>query len=765
MQRISLPRWFYTSLFVALMTALDLIQGAPAIGQEAGAPDSAAEMVGEQPPVLAEPVPADHSGGVPPVAEVDTFASPGSAEPLPVAVPSPGAPASPGAGKDAILLNFEAADIREVIYTFAAALNLNYWIDPRVQGQVTARSFGPIYVDDLFPVFLQILRSNGYSAVKQGDIYMIVPAEETKTRARVDSEQGDGDRFVIDMVKVTHVSAERIVEMLNPFVSPGGDVVAYPRNNLIVITDLASNAKRLRELVQTFDNDSFRDLSGKVYKINHASLEEIAEELVGVLEAYHVVETGSRVQVIPLVRLNSIAVIAFDPAVFANVEYWLSVLDVPGAGGSERRVYVYKVENSKAVDLAEVLNELYESLADEADEALARPRSGALAERGLGLAGGLEAARGRAQQGVAQQRVRNQEAAAVIGDASEGGVSGFFEQQIQIVADEITNSLVILATPRDYQMIKGVLGELDIVPRQVLVEMLIAEITLGDNMSLGITHTIGDPSNNDGGNNDSNSDTGGLTTGLANVLFDDDDSFRVDGTFGGSGINATLSWFSGDYTATLTALADKQKLKVLSRPHILTADNQEARILVGAEIPIITSQSDSGSQADGDSVFRQNVEYRDTGVVVHVTPQVNSQGLVNMIISQEVSDIAGSTLQVEGIVSPSFTTRETETTVVVQSGETIVIGGIIADTKRESRSGIPFFMDIPVLGQLFRSRSDESDRTELIILITPYVVRDRSEARSVTDEFKSRVDDLLRELRIEEGGDSRHTAVLEDPAH
>lgn len=758
MLRRYLPRWVRTALFLAVVAAFSL--SGSANGQEIGGPRA------EQPPVLAEPVPeAALAEEIAPPAEGEDFGLPDAAMPLPVAAPPPGSPPGQSAGKDAILLNFEAADIREVIYTFAAALNLNYWIDPRVQGQVTARSFGPIYVDDLFPVFLQILRSNGYSAVKQGDIYMIVPAEETKTRARVDSERGEGDRFVIDMVKVTHVSAERIVEMLNPFVSPGGDVVAYPRNNLIVITDLASNAKRLRELVQTFDNDAFHDLSGKVYKINHASLEEISEELVGILEAYHVVETGSRVQVIPLIRLNSIAVIAFDPAVFANVEYWLSVLDVPGAGGSERRVYVYKVENSKAVDLAEVLNELYESLADEADQALARPRSGALAERGLGLGGGLESARGRAPQAVAQQRVRNQEAAAVIGDASEGGVSGFFEQQIQIVADEITNSLVILATPRDYQMIKGVLSELDIVPRQVLVEMLIAEITLGDNMSLGITHTIGDPgSNNDTGNNDNNGGSN-LTTGLANVLFDDDDTFRVDGTFGGGGINATLSWFSGDYTATLTALADKQKLKVLSRPHILTADNQEARILVGAEIPIITSQSDSGSQNDGTSVFRQNVEYRDTGVVVHVTPQVNSQGLVNMIISQEVSDIAGSTLQVEGIVSPSFTTRETETTVVVQSGETIVIGGIIADTKRESRSGIPFFMDIPVLGQLFRSRSDESDRTELIILITPYVVRDRDEARSVTDEFKSRVDDLLRELRIEEGGDARRTAILEDPAH
>jgi general secretion pathway protein D len=283
-------------------------------------------------------------------------------------------------------------------------------------------------------------------------------------------------------------------------------------------------------------------------------------------------------------------------------------------------------------------------------------------------------------------------------------------------------------------------------------------------MSVGMNHTIGDPnstSNDDSSDTDSGSATG-IASGLSSVLFKDDDAFRVDGVFGGSGLNATLSWFSGDYTTTLSALADKQKLKVLSRPHILTADNQEARILVGAEIPIITSQSDSGAQDDGTSVFRQNVEYRDTGVVVHVTPQVNSQGLVNMVISQEVSDIAGSTLQVEGIVSPSFTTRETETTVVVQSGETIIIGGIIADTKRESRSGVPFLMDIPVLGQLFRSRGKENERTELIILITPYVVRDRNEARSVTDEFKSRVDDLLRELRIDDVvADSAHTAVLE----
>jgi general secretion pathway protein D len=745
--------------FVVLGLAAALVLGLGAGARaEDGVPPIVAQPTDEPVvPLMALPEPAPLDLGIP--AEE---AAPDA--PLPAAIPPPSTATPSGDGRDAILLNFEAADIREVIYTFAAALNLNYWIDPRVQGQVTARSFGPIYVDDLFPVFLQILRSNGYSAVKQGDIYMIVPAEETKTRARVGAGDGGGDRFVIDLVKVTHVSAERIVEMLSPFVSPGGDVVAYPRNNLVVITDLSSNAKRLRELVQTFDNDSFRDLSGKVYKINHASLDEIAEELVGILEAYHVVETGSRVQVIPLLRLNSIAVVAFDPSVFANVEYWLSVLDVPGGAGAGRRVYVYKVENSKAVEIADVLNELYESLAEEASDALARPRSGALAERGQGLGGGLSSARDRAQEGRSQQRVQNMEAAAVLGDAAEGGLTGVFEQEIRVVADEITNSLLVLATPRDYQMVKAVLAELDIVPRQVLVEMLIAEITLGDDMSLGMTHTFGNGTSTNTDGDDEDDDPAALSTGLANVLFDDDDSFRVDGVIGGPGLDATLSFFGGDYTATLTALANRNKLKVLSRPHILTADNQEARILVGAEIPIVTSQSDSGSQDDGDSVFRQNVEYRDTGVVVHVTPQVNSEGLVNMIIAQEVSDIAGSTLQIEGIVSPSFTTRETETTVVVHSGETIVIGGIIADTKRESASGVPFLMDIPVLGQLFRARTKEAERTELIILITPYVVRDRNEARSLTDEFKQRVDRLLRELQVDESVPGSHTAVLETAA-
>jgi general secretion pathway protein D len=732
------------------------------------------QPAGEPPPVG---IPLDEVAPEAPPAEAPRTSVPAT-EPAPAEPPAPnlGATSTPGfdveGERDAILLNFEQADIREVIYTFAAALGINYWLDPRVQGQVTARSFGPIYVDDLHPVFLQILRSNGYAAVQQGDLTMIVPAEEGKTRAPVDAATGKKESYVLEFVKVSHVNVEQIVNLISPFVSPGGDVIAYPRNNLVIISDLADNAERLRELVERFDSDTFENMTGKVYKIEHGLVEDVALELQTILETYHVAETGARAQLIPLVRLNSLAVIGFDPSIFVAIEQWLSILDVPGASGTQRQVFVYRVENSKAADLADILSEVYSDLGEQGGEPQ-RGRSSPLAERGLGLGGGLDQA-GRRRAPAADQaraRVAEQAAQLLAGQAGEGLAGVLFEQEVRIVADEVTNSLVILATPRDYQAIVAVLRALDIVPRQVLVEMMIAEITLSDDESFGITHTFGAASNNDGNNDGDNTDDGddagddNAIQSLSSLLFGTSaDAFRVDGTVGSAGIAGLTFRIFGDYSVTLDALARASKVKVLSRPHILTADNQEARILVGQEVPIITSQADTDVIGNNQTRFLQNVQYRDTGVVISVTPQVNSEGLVNMLVSQEVSEIAGADASVQGIVSPTFTTREAETTVVVQSGETVVIGGIISETKSDSRGGVPYLMNVPVLGQLFRSNSDSKRRTELIVLITPYVVRDRNEARSVTAEFKERVDDVLQELNIEEvDTSSGHTVILQKP--
>ncbi|TMA40341.1 MAG: hypothetical protein E6J79_00060, partial [Deltaproteobacteria bacterium] len=285
------------------------------------------------------------------------------------------APPAPAAGGDqplgeeeAMVLNFERADIREVIHSLATALGISYTIDPRIEGQVTIRTNGKIAREDLFPLFNQILRNNGIAAVKVGDIYQILPIAEAKTRAIVPQSQAvkqsarATDSFVIEIFPVHHVSSDEMVNILQPFVTPGGDALSYPRSNLVVVTDLQSNVARLRDLVATFDTDVFHNLHARVFKMQYGDPDELANEILGLLAPYGVTPTGEGeggVYLIPLSRLNSIVAIAFDPLLFTEIERWLRLLDIPPEESAGRQTFVYPVENAKAADLASVLNELF----------------------------------------------------------------------------------------------------------------------------------------------------------------------------------------------------------------------------------------------------------------------------------------------------------------------------------------------------------------------------------------------------------------------
>ncbi|MBI5504812.1 MAG: type II secretion system secretin GspD [Deltaproteobacteria bacterium] len=755
--------------------------------------------------------PAAATAAAPPAALPARAVAPGA--PRATTLPPGSLPAGASSGADdSIVLNFENADIREVIYSLAAAMNINYWVDPRVQGQVTVRTSGKLSRDDLFPIFHQLLRNNGFAAVKAGDLYSIVPAEEGKTKIiGPGRDLADENHFVMNIVKVFHVGAEQMAQTVTPFVSPGGDVIAFARSNLLIVTDIASNADRLTELVRTFDTNTFAELNAKVFKVEHAVLEDLAGELQSILEAYHSTETGSSAYLIPLTRLGAIAVVAQDRAVVMAVEYWMGVLDVESEAGGRRQVHVYRVENSKAVDLAGVLSDVYgEGGGGSRSGRSQRGRSSDAAESGVGLGGGLSRAssgssasgrrsnsrsgslgaddsggtagglgggggglgsssgRGGSSRGGSGSRSRSRSS---IGGGGGGGGGGgsvilggpdsendLFEQEVRVVEDEVTNSLVILATPRDYQTVRTVLRDLDVVPRQVLIEAMIAEVTLGENDSLSIMQSL-QPSNAD--TKVGTGDQGGSYFDLFGR------EIRAIGSLGAGGILGTFSSYRDGvevYRGVIDAQASRGKIKVLSRPHLMTSDNQEARILVGQEVPILTSQSNSTVQTNSTTQILQSVQYRDTGIIIRVLPQVNSEGLVNLELSQEVSEIA-SAKQSADIQSPTFTTREAETTVVVNSGETIIIGGIISDVMTEDRTGVPYLMDVPVLGRLFGSDSTQRRRTELIILITPYVVRDREEAEAVTDQFRRRVDNVLQEVDKSNPVDpAPHTLILEiDP--
>ncbi|MBU6281373.1 hypothetical protein KGQ64_03945, partial [bacterium] len=329
-----------------------------------------------------------------------------------------------------------------------------------------------------------------------------------------------------------------------------------------------------------------------------------------------------------------------------------------------------------------------------------------------------------------------------------------FENEVRIVADEISNALVILATRRDWNQILNVLRELDVVPRQVVIEVLIAEVSLNKDMEFGIQSIITNP----GGLGPIPSGTPvptGTADGLSSILglppgVNDDLLKRVISVDPTGALTAIITDQSS-FRIQLDALAQAGRLKVLASPHILTADNREASIHIGTEIPILTSQSNVPgiSGVNGQTALVNNVQYRSTGVILHVLPQVNADGLVNLQVRQEVSDVDKNFQSSTG--SPAFTTRETETTAVVQNGDSLLIGGIIQEVTSRGRSGVPYLMDIPGIGRLFRIDSDTARRVELIVLLSPKVIRNRAEALQVTQEYKDRLWDVVDEIEATKG--------------
>ena len=317
-----------------------------------------------------------------------------------------------------------------------------------------------------------------------------------------------------------------------------------------------------------------------------------------------------------------------------------------------------------------------------------------------------------------------------------------FRQEVRIVADEVTNSLVILATKRDYQLILDVVRKVDVVPRQVVLEVMIAEVALTKDLQFGIAYAFS------GG-----ALTAAVPTGDPNASIftnrgvpPNQGANFLSGLLGtavrtpGNGAFAVIS-DRNNFNIFINALNNITRVKMLSAPHIIAADNREAHILVGQSIPILTSTQTS---VLANSNVVNSVQYRDVGKILTVLPQVNSKGLVNLQVRQEVSAVQSQAFGATN--SPSFSTREAETTLVVQDGATVIIGGIIDDAISSQRQGVPYLMDVPVLGQLFRSDNDTTDRTELLITITPSVIHNREEATTVTDDFTSRIDGLA-ELR------------------
>ena len=613
---------------------------------------------------------------------------------IPPERPAP-APVEDPDGAGMVTLNFDAVELVEVIHVLARHLRLNYTIGPDVQGVVTIFSGQPVRREDLLPIFHEILRVHGTVAVRQGSIYRITAVSEAPGLVRPGGARGAG--FAMRVLPVRFFPAAVMKRLLAPFTSTSGTILDHVRGNYLVVVDSPSNIRRLSEIKALIDVEAFSGVRMELYRPRAAAAGDLAREMSAAMALSGASEGQGEpfaARFLPLPRIDQLLVIAYSDAAWNYVKHWLERIDVAGEDRG-RQLFIRAVENRKATELARVLNQVH-----------GRRRT----HEAAGAAGG------RRTTGPAPPPVPTLPA------STSPDLSG---QGVRVVAEPDTNSLVILATPREYADMARVLEGLDLVPRQVLMEVLVAEVTLTDDFEFGVEYALA---------------KGGFGPPPA-------EGDSADEPAAGTGLGTLASGFTSivdagrDFRVFVKALMQDARVKVLSSPHLLAVDNRPARIRVGSEQPVATGTVVS-READATTT---TIEFKEVGRILTIVPRVNSEGLVNLQVRVEVSDV-GERVVVGRQSFDAFNVREAETAAVLHDGQTLVIGGIITDNRRRSRIGIPLLMDVPVLGPLFRTDFERSDRTELVILITPRVIHDRRQGDRATERFLDKVRSVRREL-------------------
>ena len=651
------------------------------------------------------------------------------------------------AGDDGYTLNFAEADIRDVVdAVLGGALGENYAVHPDVSGTITARTTRPLSRERVVPALESVLAMNGAALVRDQGVYRVVPLSEAGSAAPVvaDSRRGDAT-FALHVIPLDHVGAEEVQGTLEQLVAPGRTLHADSERNLLLFRGPGSEARDLVDTVRIFDVDWLAGMSFALLPLEMADAEDIVDELRTVFGQDAGGPAGNVVRFLSIARMNAVLVIASRPAYLARARTWVSRLD-RGMAGDQRRLFVYRVQNGRAQDLANVLGSVFDvrtvntrrdrggqnrggqnrdgqvapgresaRVTSDGDETGSQGGGG---QNGGRQNGGSQDGDGLSQGDLSRLRGRPQNSAG--GGLNGGGGGGFGgEGGPRIIADARNNALLILASGREYRMIESTLEKLDLVPLQVMIEATIAEISLNDALNYGVRFFF-------------QGEESGL--GSASATFSDLASGNVSSSFPGFSFLAQ----GADASVALNALEQVTDVNVVSSPQLMVLDNETARLNVGDQVPVATQSAVSTSDTDAPIV--NSIELRDTGVILEITPRVNNSGLVVLDVLQEVSDVTATTTS--DLDSPTIEQRTISTSVAVQSGETIALGGLIRDSREDSSSGIPLLMDIPVLGNLFKSRGIANDRTELLILLRPRVVRNPNEARAVTRELRQRVHGL-----------------------
>lgn len=634
-----------------------------------------------------------------------------------------------------VTLNFVDADLREVVKAILGdTLGANFVMDPQVQGTVTLQTSDPMPGNALVSVLESILAVNNAVLVESGGIYKVVPADQGVRgsggirSAMASASQSPGAQVLA--VPLRHISATEVEKILAPFAPPGGVLRVDPRRQVVVIGGSRSEVSAMLDVIDTFDVDWLAGMSFGLFPIRSTSSKTMVDELEKVFGDQAEGPLSGVVRFVPIERLNAVLVISPRSLYVDRARTWIDRLDV---GENESpRLYVYYCENSRAEDLAGVLSQVFGQQQGAGQRPTAQLAPGLSPVTMEGQAAEAPAGAPPTPLGASPQRTEQRVGGGASRAGGDAGVQvGGGSDSIRIIADKVKNALVILAKPSDYRTVESALRRLDIVPLQVLIEATILEVTLNDALRYGVEWFFKFGSNKLAFSESTLGRISSPTNSIANAVF--------------PGFSYILSP-TDSVKVVVNALDTVSDVNVVSSPQIFVLDNQTATLTVGDQVPITTrSLSSPISSTTADAFATSNsIEYRDTGVILNVTPRVNAGGLVTMEISQEVSDVrpvdtASATTTESQATSPTISQRKVETTVAVQGGETVALGGLITDNRTQSSDGLPYLSRLPVIGWLFGTKRDSAARTELLVLITPRVVGSMEQARQVTQELRSRL--------------------------
>jgi general secretion pathway protein D len=672
----------------------------------------------------------------------------------------------PAAQGSAVTLNFEAADIREVVRNILGdILNESYTIDPAVGGTVTIRTTSGIPRESLHATMEMLLRMNGATMTRERGIWKILPAAAA-ARGNVTPQLGGSSRalppgYSVQIVPLHYVGARQMASLLEPFVKDQTTVRVDELRNLIILSGTESELRHLYETIDMFDVNWLAGMSVGLFTLQSTDVKSLMTDLDKAMGGPDKSPLSGILKIIPIERLNALLVVTPQAEYLDEAKKWIERLDRAGGEGTSIRFYVYQVQNGRAERIAPLLQQAFTGRVTQPAPSAGPPQVAPGTPAGTIVtppsfqpqqtipvqnptvtpqtivsqsqtttsAGGAGTAPGT----VASAVQRTLSAAAALAGEGIGVV-----RNVQVVADKDNNTVLTVATPAEYQVIEAALKKLDVPQRQVAIELTIAEITLTDSLNFGVEWLFkgAAPSGrgsggqfNPGGSTPFNpavpiSTAAGAAAGPVGLALSTGFNYLINN-----------SNFPGGVQAALHLLDTYGNTKVISNPHLAALDNQKATIKVGNRIPINQQTLVGGTT----NAVTTTAQYIDTGVLVQVTPHINAGGLVTLEVDAEVSTPGATT---DPTVAPPINTRSVQTLLAVPTGQTMVMGGLITENNANNSAGLPGLSRIPLLGGLFGTQTLQKDRTELILFITPRVVENEADYRAVIDDLRRRMERL-----------------------